>query len=67
MLNLVRDSEIDKTVTNIALRGIKICCVPVGGANTDVSSLMLLLIRFFSLDFFKVFQKYEYVTRLIIC
>lgn len=43
MLNLVRNSEIDKTVTNIALRGIKVCCVPVGGANTDVSSLMLLL------------------------
>ncbi|VDI57850.1 E3 ubiquitin-protein ligase HECTD1 [Mytilus galloprovincialis] len=38
MLNLVRDSEIDKTVTNIALRGIKICCVPVGGANTDIMS-----------------------------
>ncbi|VDI11229.1 Hypothetical predicted protein [Mytilus galloprovincialis] len=38
MLNLVRDSEIDKTVTNIALRGMKIFCVPVGGANTDIMS-----------------------------
>lgn len=55
MLNLVRDSEIDKTVTNIAQRGMKIFCVPVGGANTDVGSLILLLLQLRSSDLFKLF------------
>ncbi|XP_052100602.1 uncharacterized protein LOC127734652 [Mytilus californianus] len=38
MLNLEMDMEIDKTITNIALRGMKIFCVPIGGANTDIMS-----------------------------
>ncbi|XP_071167685.1 uncharacterized protein [Mytilus edulis] len=38
VLNLARDAEIDKTVSIIALRGIKIFCVPIGGANTDIMS-----------------------------
>ncbi|XP_052100599.1 uncharacterized protein LOC127734650 [Mytilus californianus] len=41
ILNLVRDSEIDKTVTNIARRGMKIFCVPVGGANTDIMNMVV--------------------------